>query len=545
MCLFSRLLYIHIIRRPFLTDLAKRQHNIFVKLEPRRGNIYDRAKRVLAVYLDVASVYAVPREIGNAGKAADIISKNLDLDRGAIESKLGRDNYFVWIKRKVEPGEAEIVRNLDVKGVYLTDEAKRFYPGKTLACHVLGITDIDNDGLEGVELQYNKELKGEYGWKRSMRDAKRRELVSFQSDILPKRDGENLVLTIDEVIQYIVEKEVQDIVGSYRPTSVSIVALDPRTGEVLALANYPAFDPNNVNDTSALKNRAISDSFEPGSVFKIVTASAALEEGVVDFDTEVFCEEGTYKVGRRILHDYRPYGNLSFRQVIEKSSNIGTVKVAAKLGKEKMAMYIKRFNLDRPTGIDLPGEVSGIMRDPDKWRDVDMTTIPMGQGIAITALQLATTVSVIANDGVLMRPYLVSQTLNENGALIRERGAQKIRRVISKETAAKVKELMEGVVERGSGKKARLSDFRAGGKTGTAQKVDPKGGYYKKKYIASFIGFAPYETPLVALVICVDDPRKKHFGGQVCAPAFKNIMEKILSYLEIESDRKSEAKKTS
>ncbi|MFH1380827.1 MAG: penicillin-binding transpeptidase domain-containing protein, partial [Candidatus Omnitrophota bacterium] len=379
-----------------------------------------------------------------------------------------------------------------------------------------------------------------------LRDAKRREVVSFKESAMPARDGNSLVLTIDEVIQHITETEVDRIVELYKPTAVSIVLVVPKTGEILALANYPVFDPNNPEDVTKdfVRNRTITDSFEPGSVFKIVTASAALEENAVDFDTEVFCENGSYKVGKRILHDYRPYGKLKFREVIEKSSNIGTAKVAEILGKEKLAAYIEKFGFNNVTGIDLPGEVSGIMRDPSGWSYVDMTTVPMGQGIAVTNLQLVMAISAIANGGLLMRPYIVQKFINEEGDLIRTTKPEIIRRILSKKTSGEVRELLEGAVERGTGKQAKLSNFTSGGKTGTAQKVRPLGGYYKKKYIASFIGFAPINNPEIAIAVMVDDPKGKYFGGQVAAPAFKNIAEKVLSYMEIEND-KEKSKKSS
>ncbi|MBL7155605.1 MAG: penicillin-binding protein [Candidatus Omnitrophica bacterium] len=537
--LFARLLYIQIIRHTHLSDLAAKQHKIFVKLEPRRGKIYDRLNRVLAIYLDTSSIYVVPNEISDKEHAARILAEELGTDQEKLSARLARDNYFAWVKRKVSTATAERVKNLKIKGVYLITEPKRFYPGGKLACHVLGITNIDNVGIEGIELYYDNELKGEYGWRRSARDAKKRELISFETDTLPARDGNSLVLTIDEVIQHILETEIERLIKAYKPKAVSIAALNPRTGEILGLANYPWFDLNDISSASvdSMRNRAIADSFEPGSIFKVVTASAALNEGIVNFDTKFFCENGAYKIGKRTLHDYRPYGTLTFRQVIEKSSNIGTTKVAAKLGKEKLSAYIKRFNFSSPTGVDLPGEVSGIMRDSSSWSYVDMTTIPMGQGIAVTALQLAACISAIANEGVLMRPYIVKKHFNEEGALVRENKPKALRSVISKEAATQVKELLLGVIERGTGKRASLDNFKACGKTGTAQKVNPRGGYYKNRYIASFIGFAPYDKPTVSLVVCVDEPRGKYFGGQVGAPAFKNIMEKILAYAEVESPR--------
>lgn len=544
--LFARLLYIQIIRNKFFTDLADRQHRAFIELTPVRGTIYDRIKRTLAIHLEVSSLYAVPGEIKEKEKTAGILAKELHLDKGALREKLVKNKRFVWLKRKLDMAEEKKVSELSIKGVYLANEGKRFYPGGRLSCHLLGVTGMDNTGLEGVEFYYDKELTGEAGWRNSYRDGKRREIASADPNELPARNGINLVLTIDEVIQHIIEKEIENIVKSYRPKAVSIVAMTPGTGEILGMANYPWFDPNDISrvNLSHMRNKAISDSFEPGSVFKLVTASAALEEGAVDFDSLFFCENGAYRIGNRTLHDHKPFGMMNFREIIEKSSNIGVFKVADKLGKKKLHTYMKRFNFGERTGIDLPGEAPGIMRDISNWSHADMTTMPIGHGIAVTPLQLATLVSVIANDGVMMRPYVVKSVLSAEGASIDENTPEAIRRVVSVDTARKVKELMEGVVLRGTGKNAQIENFRICGKTGTAEKVNPRGGYYKDKYIASFVGFAPHDTPAVALVVSVDEPRGEHFGSRVAAPAFKNIMEKTLSYMEIESDR-SETKRTS
>jgi len=532
--LLARLVYIQILRNKELIKLADRQHGMFVKLPPRRGNIYDRFRRVLAVYLDTPSIYAVPKEIADKEIVSGILSSELKLDNEELLAKLEKDNYFAWVARKVKRDTANDIKDLGINGIYTIKEPKRFYPGGMLACHVLGLTGIDNEGLEGIELYCERELKGEYGWRRSTRDAKRREVVSLEKAALPARNGRSVVLTIDQVIQHAIESEIEKLAKSYKPKAVSVIAANPVTGEILGLANYPAFDPNDTSGikTDFVRNRAIADSFEPGSVFKLVTASAALEEGIVDFDTGFFCENGSYRVGKRTLHDYHAYGKLTFREVIEKSSNIGTAKVAGLLGREKLAAYIKKFNFSGPTGIDLPGEAGGIMRDPSGWSYVDMTTVPMGQGIAVTALQLAAAISAIANEGVLMKPYVVKEVLSDDGRPARVNKPSPVRKVVSKQTADKVKEILKGAVERGTGRRAKIARYTAAGKTGTAQKVNPDGGYYKNKYIASFIGFAPCEKPLIALVISVDEPRGRHFGGQVAAPAFKNIMEKILPYME-------------
>lgn len=537
--LFARLLYIQIIRNKYFSDLADKQHKTFARLTPTRGTIYDRIQRVLAIHLETSSVYAVPGEIKDKESVAGILAGELNLNTESLRKKLAKESRFVWIKRKVDSAAEEKIKKLSIKGVYLANEGKRFYPGGRLSCHLLGMTGMDNKGLEGIEFYYDRELAGETGWRRSYRDGKRREIASFHTDELPARNGISLALTIDEVVQHIIEKEIGEIVKSYRPKAVSVIAMNPATGEILGLANYPWFDPNDISgvDPGRIRNRAISDAFEPGSVFKIVTAAAALEEGVVDFDSEFFCENGAYKIGSRVLHDYKPFGTMPFREIIEKSSNIGVFKVADRLGKEKLSAYIKRFNFGEPTGVDLPGEAPGIMRDTSRWSYLDMTTIPMGHGIAVTPLQLAAALSVIANDGVMMRPYVVKSILNEEGVAIDENKPTVIRRVLSRRTAHKVKDLLEGVVERGTGKNARIDNFRVCGKTGTAEKVKPDGGYYEDKYISSFVGFAPYERPAVSLVVLVDEPEGEHLASRVGAPAFKNIMEKILSYMEVEGDK--------
>jgi len=531
---------VQIIRHKALTALADRQHRKHISLSPQRGTIYDRINRILAIYFDTNSLYAVPKEIRNTERVADILSKKLVLDRESLVRKLTVNRNFTWVKRKLDAETKDDIKKLKIKGIYLASEGKRFYPGGRLSCHLLGITDIDNNGLEGIELYYDKELAGEKGWKHVYRDAKQREFFYHKEDSLPARNGTNLVLTVDEMIQHVLEAEMENIVNLYNPAGVSCIAMDPSTGEILGLANYPWFDPNKTRNVKLghLRNRAISDSFEPGSVFKIVTAAAALEEKVVDLDTEFFCENGSYRLGKRILHDYKPFGKLTFREIIEKSSNIGVCKVASRLGKGKLFAYIKKFNFGKKTGVDLPGEVSGILRDVDSWSFSDMSTVPMGHGIAVTPLQMALCVSTIANNGVLMKPYVVKCLLNDEGTLIKENRPQVVRRVVSKETADKVKELLLGVVERGTGWRSRLDDFRVCGKTGTAEKVNPRGGYHKDKYISSFVGFAPFEKPRVVLAVCVDEPKGEHLGGRVGAPAFKNMMEKILFYLEAERDKR-------
>jgi cell division protein FtsI (penicillin-binding protein 3) len=404
-----------------------------------------------------------------------------------------------------------------------------------LACHVLGSVDIDNKGLEGLESYYNSYLQGTGGWLVSMQDAKKNLLMSYQQDFLPPKNGHSLVLTIDDVIQNIAERELYKMYDKYNAKGASIIVMDPKNGDILALANYPAFDLNNVAKRSpeSIRNRAINDFFEPGSIFKIVTASAAIEENAVKLTDKFDCENGAWKVGKRVLHDHRPHGILTFKEVIELSSNIGTVKAASIFGPEKMFKYMRLFGFYEKTGIDLPGEVVGMNRPLSGWTPSSMYAIPMGQEVTSTAIQLARAISVIADNGFLVKPRIVKQILDEEGEVVKEFPAQITRKVISPKTAATIRGILMGVVETGTGKKAQMEEFSAGGKTGTAQKVDPGGKYSHNRFVASFIGFAPVSRPVLAIAVCVDEPHPVYFGGDVAAPVFKNVADESLKRLNI------------
>ncbi|MEA3560265.1 MAG: penicillin-binding transpeptidase domain-containing protein, partial [Candidatus Omnitrophota bacterium] len=409
-----------------------------------------------------------------------------------------------------------------------------------LASHLLGFCDLDGQGLEGLELYYDRFLKGEVGWQYALQDARGEKIPVLEKELIPMVNGCSLILTIDEVIQYIAEKEVSEAVKKWKAVSGTIVIVEPSSGKILALANYPAFDPNSFNtaDAGLRRNKAITDCFEPGSTFKIVTASAVLEEKLLTLDDKFYCEEGAYKMGSRILHDYHPYGWLTFKKIIVNSSNIGTVKVAQEfLGREGLHRYIRRFGFGEKTNVDLPGEIKGIIRNPSQWSKISISAIPMGQEVAVTALQLASAISSIANGGLLIKPSVVSEIRDENFKIVRSFKPIEIRRLISKEVSEKMKDILTAVIDEGTGKLAKLTGYTAAGKTGTAQKAEPGGkGYSSKKFIASFIGFAPVKEPVIAIVVILDEPRPIHFGGFVCGPVFKKAAEKTLNYLEIKPD---------
>ena len=531
--LLVRLFYLQAIGHGRFIKMANEQHTISIELPSKRGTIFDRRMRPLAVNLNVDSIYANCREIVNKKQASTALSSVLNLNKDYILERLSRDKAFVWIKRKVTADESRKLKRLKLKGIGIIKESKRFYPNQDLAAHVIGVADIDNKGLEGLELLYDKYLKGASGWLTTTQDARRKILRAYHDELVLPRDGLNLVLTIDEVIQNIAERELRKAYDKYNARSASIVVMNPITGDILALASLPSFNLNAPakRPRDSVRNRVINDFFEPGSVFKIVTASAALEENVVDFKSPFFCENGEYRIGRRILHDHRPHGVLTFKEVIEKSSNIGTVKVAALFGPGRMYKYMKAFGFYDRTAIDLPGEVVGMNRPLSKWSGVSMFAIPIGHEVTTTAIQLASAVSVIADNGYLVRPRIVKEIIDERGQALKEFPPRVVRKVISPLTAAKVRSILRGAVESGTGKKARIESLSAGGKTGTAQKVEPGGVYSHERFIASFVGFAPVERPALSIVVCVDEPRPVYYGGDVAAPVFKNVMDESLKYL--------------
>jgi len=531
----GRLLFIQFFRSSYLTSIARKQHNQFVELEPRRGAIYDCNLKTQAFNLSMDSLYAAPNTIKERDKENIIekLSPILGLDRAYLRERLSRKKAFIWLARKLSPDKAEAVKALKFKGLGFMKETKRIYPNSYLASHIIGFSGMDNIGLEGIERDFNKYLKGTPGWAIFLRDARQKKLDIWEKMVLPV-DGLDLVLTIDEVIQYIAERELDKAFKTYHGKGASIIVMDPHTGRILAMASRPSYDLNDYSSVNkdSMRNRTICDLFEPGSVFKIVTASAALEEKKVTEEDKFFCENGAYKVGGHILHDHRPHGVLTFRQVIEESSNIGTVKVAQMLGPDKVYEYLRAFGFGSKLGIDLSGEISGMIKHPRAWSKTSISAIPIGQEVGVTALQLASAISVIANGGQLMKPYIIDSVRDKEGQVIKKNKPVLIRKVISVDTAMRIKKILTGAVEEGTGKMAKVSGFSAAGKTGTAQKLEPNGRYSHSKFVASFIGFAPAEDPLLAIVVTVDEPHPYYFGGVVAAPVFQKVAGDAIRYIK-------------
>ncbi len=534
LALFFRLFYLQVIKYELYKAKAEGQHNTVRKISPARGTIFDRFMEPLAVNIDKTSVCADPRSIKNKTKTAWMLSEILGVDESAIMRRLSKDKAFVWIKRRISDKKADEVKDAGISGVFFVDENTRIYPNEGIAAQVIGYAGIDNTGLEGVELFYNDKLTGKPGRRRYIRDARRKPVLAEQSDSMIPQHGYSIVLNIDSVIQYIVEEEISKTARDFNARSVTAVVMEPLTGKVLAMASYPGYNLNNAGSASSevKKNLSVVNIFEPGSVFKIVTACAAINEGIVDADDTFYCENGKYRVGGRILSDYHAYGDLTFPKVISKSSNIGTVKIAQKLGAKKLYEYICKFGFGRKTGIDIPGEAAGINRPPSIWSRSDITTIPIGQGIAVTPLQMVSAISCIANNGILMKPYIVDKMITIDGEDVYLNKPVRLGKVLDDETCIFMKDILEDVVVNGTGRKAASKKYSFCGKTGTAQKVSPEGGYYPDKYYATFIGFGPKENPKISMIVTADDPNPVHFGGSVAAPAFKNIAERVLQYLE-------------
>ncbi len=535
LCCLVRLAWLQGFESPAYHRLAALQHRRVITLPPQRGAILDRHGRPLAVNANLESVYAIPPIVQQKPTVAREVARITGLDEKRLLERLGRRKSFVWLARRLPLERADQIRQLRLAGIDFLKEPRRFYPNGPLASHIIGYAGLDHEGLEGVELSCDGQLRGEPGWRLTCWDAKGRAVASRESQMVPPLHGRTVVLTIDQVVQDIAERELERAVARFHAKGGTVVVLDPHTGEVLAMANRPTFDPNHFEQVQAeaRRNRAITDMCEPGSGFKIVTASAALNDQLIPLQELFDCENGAYRVGGHILHDHRPNGLLTFQQVIEKSSNIGTVKVAQRIGGARVWRYALRYGFGERTGIDLPGEASGFVRHPRRWSKLTISAFPIGQEVLTTPLQLASAVSVVANGGVWVRPRVVREVVDPSGTVVRtfERGLE--RRVIDEETARTLKEVLAGVVERGTGRAAAPPGYSAGGKTGTAQKIEPNGTYSHSRFVASFLGFAPADDPVITVVVMLDEPRPLYLGGQVAAPTFSRIVEAALRYLQV------------
>ena len=517
--------------------VAKRQSVAFRKFEAKRGVITDRNGAELAITVDVDSIYAEPRVLKNPKLVASQLSSVLGLDEKKLESRLDSKMYFRYLKRRVSPKVAAQVRALKIKGIGIRKEPKRFYSNRKLAAHVLGFMNFEGVGVAGIERRFDPILRGRNYEVPTLRDALGNRVLNEGFVPHAALEGHDLRLTIDRHIQHSAQIELKKAVEENEGSSGVAIVMKPDTGELLALASYPDFNPNNLSGVKpeAQLNRAISMVYEPGSTMKLVTISAALEDNVVAADETIDCENGKWKVGRRTIRDgNHKYGQLGLPEILKVSSNICSAKVGFRLGAQRLHHWLTAFGMGRRTGIDLPGELRGLIRPPNRWRDIALANISFGQGLAVTPLQVVQAAAVIANDGVLVTPKIVSSTL-EKGASEKIHHSDPPRRVIRTEVAKRLKNMMIGVTEDGgTAESAAVNGFRVAGKTGTSQKIDPvTRAYSRSLYVASFVGFVPAGDPAAVILVLVDEPKKSIYGGVVAAPAFKNIAMATLSNLGV------------
>ncbi len=534
-----RLVTLQVLQAAELSVQADRQHQKTVSLEGARGTIVDRHGKILAMNVEVPSVFGVPTTVDSPLKTARQLSPILHVRTDELERRLRQDRRFVWLARKLDPEQGRRLDRLSLDGIGVVMEGRRFYPKGPLLAHVLGFSGMDGEGLEGVEHRYEPYLHGEKRMMVLQRDALGHTVFPKGMTERSPTPGHSLTLTIDEVIQYIVERELEDAVGRARAKSGTVILLDPKTGAVLAMAVSPRFDPNAVSALSPdrWRNRALTDAYEPGSTMKAMMAAAAIEERVVRPNTMVFGEHGRMTVANTVIHDHERLGWISFAQVIQKSSNIGAAKTGMALGEHRLYRYLQAFGFGQRTEIDLPGEGVGLVRDPKDWGRRSVASISIGQEIGVTPLQMVSAVAAIANDGMLMKPYVVSEIRDADNHILRHVPPQAKRRVISPETARSVTKILEGVVTDGTGTNAAIPGFRVAGKTGTAQKIDPRtGAYSASRFVASFTGYAPADNPQLAMIVVIDEPQGDTLGGAVAAPVFSRVGEQVLSYLGVPSN---------
>lgn len=532
--LIWRLASLQILRGETLAADAQELHNTTIRVNAERGQIFDRNNNPLALNVPCYSVFwRRASEIIEKDKLKELFT-SAGKDWSYIEAKIDDGARFIYLDRSADEKFLKQVKETSAKGVEWKENKKRVYPCGQLASHILGFTGTD-EGLEGVERDYEKYLKGDSKLQVAQRDARGYILPTLGEDFSSVKAGNDIYLTIDKIIQYIVERELSEVQERFEPKTAIAIAMEPKTGRVLAMVNTPSYDPNHFKDfsTSNFRNKAITDIFEPGSIFKIITAAAALEEEVISPMDEIFCENGSYRLAGHTIHDVHSYGWLTFKDSLSYSSNIAFTKIGQRLGEEKLYEYIRNFGFGEGTGVDLSGETAGLLRDLSDWSNLSIGAIPYGQEIGVTPLQMISSVSAVANGGLLMKPFIVDRIVSEEGKIVRKNYPTVKRRVISQNNSHILTDLLVEVVENGTGKSASIRGYSIAGKTGTSQKYVPGEGYSHSKFVSSFVGYAPAHNPKVVLLVMVDEPNGAYYGSQVAAPPFKNMMQRILRYLEI------------
>lgn len=540
----ARLVQVQLVRHDHYVVRAQRQQERTLELNPVRGSILDARNRVLAESVPAESIYADPQAISDRGAIARKLAKvpGIGLTAREIEAKLRGNGSFAWVARQLPLEVTAEARKLQLPGIYFLEARRRSYPRAALAANLIGFVSVDGDGLAGVEHSFNTHIKGTPGKVTLLKDARKSMYLVGGDGPNRPRDGHDVVLTIDSVIQFVAERALEKAMKSWRATGGSVVVMNPNDGAILAMASYPTFDPNRFRDFPAAswRNRNVQDNYEPGSTFKIVTAAAGLEEQIVTPSQILDCGDGEIQVANVTIgeHDNHRYGLLSFEDVIVHSSNVGTVRVGLALGQQKLYDWVRRFGFGERTGIPLPGEEGGILRSPRKWTQVSPASISIGQEVAVTPLQVVRAVAAVATGGTLVEPRIVEKVIDDDGNVVYEPPRAAPERVMSEKTAAVLNEILKSVVARGTGLQAGLAEHVAAGKTGTAQKA-ARGGYLADRYVGSFAGYVPADRPRLVILVVVDEPRGQHYGGTVAAPVFREIAEASLRYLGVPPSRPS------
>jgi len=543
----ARLVYLQVSKHDTLVARAHKQQQEAVETSPTRGPVLDRQERELARTIDTTSVFIAPDEFNKnetrameeIGCTANVLSSVLSLDQRTLVNQIleakesGR--RFLWIARRIAPDQAQTLETMDLAGVHTRKEPKRFYPNGSLAANVLGFVGLDGNGLAGIEQVYNERITGGPGKLFLEKDSRGR---AYESTEISGRPGQTIILTIDQSIQYQAETALTMAIEQSGAKAGTAIVLDPHTGEILALANAPTFDPNDVGAASpaARNNWVLQNIYEPGSTFKVVAFSAAIEKGLAKPDDQIDCQKGSITVGKRVIHDSHPFGTLTIADALAKSSNVAAIKLGLRVGDPTMYDYITRFGFGSRTGIELPGETAGLVRPLNRWQPSSIGSIAIGQEVGVTPLQMAAAFGALANDGVRIAPHLIREIRSASGVSVYRPNPER-RRVISPETASALRGMLEGVTLNGTAKKAQLDGYTAAGKTGTAQKIDAKTKTYSKtKFVASFVGFAPVNNPAVVIIVVIDEPGGAYYGGDVAAPVFRQIAEQILPEMGVIPD---------
>lgn len=527
-----RVYHLQVVQGAELAEKAVGQHMREIKLQARRGSILDRNRVELAVSVEAPSVFVRPREIKDKESVIRVLSDALELSPETVRKRVDSKSSFVWVKRQATPEAAAKIAEAELSGVGFTPESKRFYPLKERAGQLLGFVGIDSNGLEGIEQKFDSLLAGGDYFLKGYKDARGKTMLTVSTPEFREFEGKSVVLTIDERLQRVAEEAIREQAEAYQAKAAYAVVVDPKTGEVLAMANWPSFDPNRFREAKAAdwRLRNVTDTFEPGSTFKPLVVAAALQEKSIRLNSTFDCENGRIRIGRYTIRDSHPEGILSVGEIVQESSNICSYKIAQTLGREKFYEYIKAFGFGRHTGLGMRGEQPGLVWPPDRWAEVSFANIAFGQGLTSTPLQMAMGIAAIANGGNLMKPQLIKEVVDKDGTVVKDFEPTLLRQVVSKDVAKQVAWTMTRVTKFGTGKRAQLEHFNVGGKTGTAQKVNPETRRYDPNmWIASFVGFAPAEDPEFVVLVMVDEPQKMHYGGVVAGPAFKKIMTEALT----------------